>query len=234
MKQETYGFKNINVDCMIGLPKQSFDEVKQIIEELIRLNPEHISVYSLIIEEGTRLDKMLREKVLELPCEELERIMYWYAKKTLEANNYNHYEISNFAKKGFESKHNLDCWNQKEYIGFGVSAHSYTNQCRYSNISNIMQYILNYKNNKQEDNIIIHEIQNKTSMAKEFIILSLRTIQGCSKENFYKKFGYDLEKGFSNKIEKLKLQGLIEINENSIILTEKGIDYANLVWEEFV
>ena len=117
------GFENINVDLMIGLPNQTLAEVQDSIEEIVSMEPEHISVYSLILEEGTPLFKKVEEG-LELPDEELERKMYWTVKRILEANGYNHYEISNFAKQGYESKHNLDCWNQKEYIGFGVAAHS--------------------------------------------------------------------------------------------------------------
>ncbi len=132
------------------------------------------------------------------------------------------------------SRHNLDCWHQKEYIGLGAAAHSYTDGVRYSNISNIKQYIECYEKNKQEDSIIIHEKQDKTSMAKEFILLALRTLDGCNKNDFYAKFNYDLEKGFKNEIEKLKKEGLIENTQSCIKLTNKGLDLANLVWEEFV
>ena len=147
------GFENINVDLMIGLPNQTLAEVQDSIEEIVSMEPEHISVYSLILEEGTPLFKKVEEG-LELPDEELERKMFWTVKQILEANGYNHYEISNFAKQGYESKHNLDCWNQKEYIGFGVAAHSYTNGIRYSNIENLEQYIKNYEEDKTEENLV--------------------------------------------------------------------------------
>ena len=98
---------------MIGIPNQTLEEVKDSIEEIVSMEPEHISVYSLILEENTPLFKKVEEG-LELPNEDLERKMYWAVKQTLEQNNYIHYEISNFAKKGYESKHNLDCRNQKE------------------------------------------------------------------------------------------------------------------------
>lgn len=147
---------------------------------------------------------------------------------------YIHYEISNYSKPDFESKHNLDCWNQKEYIGFGAGAHSYTDGCRYSNIADIEEYIRNYEIEKSEDNIILHEKQDKTAMAKEFILLSLRKIKGCNKQDFFEKFGYDIEKGFDDKFKKIKSEGLIDIQEKNIKLTDKGIDLANLVWKEFI
>ena len=171
---------------------------------------------------------------IALLAEETERNMYWKVKNELERNGYQHYEISNFAQNGFESKHNLDCWHQKEYIGFGVAAHSYTDKCRYSNIVNIEQYIENFKKEKEEDNIQINEIQDKTSQAKEYILLNLRTIKGCNIEGFYRKFGYDLEKGFSQELEKLKNNQLIIIENGYIHLTNKGIDLANIVWQEFI
>ena len=112
------GFNNINVDLMIGLPNQTIEDIKYSLEEITKLNPNHISVYSLIIEEETKISKTLEEGKVILPDEERERNMYWYVKNYLELKGFKHYEISNFAKAGFESKHNLDCWNQKEYIRF--------------------------------------------------------------------------------------------------------------------
>ena len=136
------GFNNINVDLMIGLPGQSIENIKQSLNKIIELNPEHISVYSLILEEGTKLYKKYEEKQIELPDEELERNMYWYVKNTLENAGYNHYEISNFAREGYESKHNSNCWNQEEYIGIGAASHSYINGIRYSNTGELEKYIV--------------------------------------------------------------------------------------------
>lgn len=114
------GFNNINVDLMIGLPNQTIEDIKDSLEKVISVKPKHISVYSLIIEKETKMFKMLEERKVDLPNEDLERNMYWYVKNYLELNGFKHYEISNFAKCGFESKHNLDCWNQKEYIRFWI------------------------------------------------------------------------------------------------------------------
>ena len=157
------GFKNINVDLMLGLPNQNILDLENSINKILDLDPEHISVYSLILEENTVLKNKVDQGILTLPEDEMERKMYYTVKNMLENNGYIHYEISNFAKKGFESKHNLDCWSQKEYMGFGAAAHSYTNNFRFSNIENIEEYINNFKNNKEEDNLIFHEKQNRES-----------------------------------------------------------------------
>ena len=164
-------FQNINVDLMIGLPNQTLWEVEDSLGEVISLEPEHISVYSLIVEENTKLQKQIDEGILRLPAEEIERKMYWKVKEILEQNEYNHYEISNFAKNGYESKHNMNYWNQKEYIGFGVAAHSYTNEIRYSNVESVEEYIQNFKMGKQEDNFVFHEKQNIISKQKEYKLL---------------------------------------------------------------
>ena len=227
------GFENINVDLMIGLPNQTLAEVQDSIEEIVSMEPEHVSVYSLILEESTPLFKKVEEG-LELPDEELERKMYWTVKQTLEANGYNHYEISNFAKQNYESKHNLDCWSQKEYIGFGVAAHSYTNGIRYSNIENLEQYIKNYEEDKTEENLIFHEKQDMEAMQKEYMLLGLRKIDGVSIQDFKIKFVANPVFLYHDKLEKLVNEDLIEIDGDQIKLTNKGLDLANIVWEEFV
>ena len=227
------GFENINVDLMIGLPNQTLAEVQDSIEEIVSMEPEHISVYSLILEEGTPLFKKVEEG-LELPDEELERKMYWNVKRILEANGYNHYEISNFAKQGYESKHNLDCWNQKEYIGFGIAAHSYTNGIRYSNLENLEQYIKNYEEDKTEENLVFHEKQDMEAMQKEYMLLGLRKIDGVSIQEFKIKFVANPVFLYHSELEKLVNEELLEIDGDQIKLTNKGLDLANIVWEEFI
>lgn len=228
------GFENINVDLMIGLPGQTLQEVQDSIEEIVSMEPEHISVYSLILEEGTPLTKKVEDGLLELPEEEIERKMYWCVKNVLEKNEYIHYEISNFAKTGYESEHNLDCWRQKEYIGFGIAAHSYTNGVRYSNIENIEEYIENYEKDKTEENFIFHEKQNLESMQKEYMLLGLRKIEGVSIQEFKNKFVANPVFLYHEQLEKLVKEELIEIDGDNIKLTNKGLDLANIVWEEFV
>ena len=217
------GFKNINVDLMIGLPNQTIKDVEESLNRIIEKSPEHISVYSLI-NKGT----------LELPAEELERKMYWKVKSILEENGFNQYEISNFSKPKYESKHNMNCWNQHSYLGFGVAAHSYYDGMRYSNITNLDRYIENHKNEEAVYNIVFHEQQDKNDMMKEYMILGLRKLSGVKISEFKNKFVDNPLYVFRNELKKLSEKEFIEIDNDYIRLTEKGLDFANLVWMEFV
>lgn len=228
------GFKNINIDLMIGIPGQKIEDLKNTLQDIIKLEPEHISVYSLIIEENTPIEKMLENGEIKLPDEDLERNMYWYVKNTLELNGYNHYEISNFAKLGKESRHNLNCWNQEEYIGFGVAAHSYLNGIRFSNTINVEEYIQHLENNRKEENIQIEESQSLEDKKNEFMMLGFRKIQGVDIARFKEKFIDNPIFLYRENLNKLVEEGLIEVDLNHIKLTNKGIDLANLVFEEFV
>ena len=221
------GFNNINVDLMIALPNQTIQDIKENLEKITKLNPEHISVYSLILEEGTPFYNKYNENKIKLPDEDTERNMYWYVKNTLENNGYMHYEISNFSKKGFESKHNMNCWNQEEYLGFGLAAHSYNNRIRYSNTNSIEEYI-------KGSNKIIHEEQTLEDMQKEYMLLGLRKIEGINIQKFKNKFAQNPIFIFKEQLNKLVDEELIIVDGNEIKLTNKGLDLANIVWEEFV
>lgn len=228
------GFKNINVDLMLGLPNQRIIDLKESLENVLRLAPKHISVYSLIVEEGTPIANKIKNGKLKLLDDELERNMYWYVKNTLELNGYKHYEISNFAKKGYESKHNMNCWNQMEYVGIGTAAHSYRDITRYSNTEDIKEYIKNVQKGEFEKNRIIHEIQKEEDSKKEFMLLGLRKIDGLKISEFKNKFGDNPIYLYRNELKKLSDEKLIIIQDDNIRLSNKGIDLANLVWEEFV
>jgi len=226
---EEIGFDNINVDLILGLPTQTKDELTQSLDKVIKLSPNHISIYSLILEENTKLKEMVCKKEVELIDDELERDMYWTAKKKLEENQYIHYEISNFAKGGHFSKHNLIYWNQEEYIGFGLNAHSYIDNRRFSNTSDLEKYI-----NNSQDNIEIHEDQTKEEKAKEYMMLGLRKIDGVSISDFENKFRLNPLFYFRFEISDLTEKGLIEVDLDNIKLTNKGLDFANRVFEKFV
>lgn len=228
------GFKNINADVMIGLPNQTIYDIEDTLNKLISLNLMHISVYSLIIEPETRLEELINSKKLKLVDEEIERYMYWFSKRKLEESGYIHYEISNFAKMDYRSKHNVDCWNQKEYIGFGVSASSYKDNKRYKNIDCIEQYIENIEKNNLEKNVIIEEVQDKETMMKEYILLGLRKINGININKFREKFQTTPLVRYNKQLTKLLQENLIIINTNNIRLSKKGLDLANIVWEEFI
>ena len=253
------GFDNINVDLMIGLPNQTIEDIKTSLNEVVQLNPTHISVYSLIVEEGTVIAKKIQNHQLQEMDEELERNMYWYVKNTLELNGYIHYEISNFAKEGKESKHNLNCWRQKEYIGIGLAAHSYLNYVRYTNTSEMNQYItrmihlnrqivndiLELSNHKEKTSLEEHEknietvyeieeVQDVEDRKKEYMLLGLRTIEGVSISKFKEKYIDNPIFLYRKELEKLVEEKLVMIDGDDIRLTNKGLDLANLVWEEFV
>lgn len=223
------GFDNINVDLMIGLPGQTIEDVKSSLNKVIDLNPSHISVYSLIVEENTIIYNLIEQNKIVLPDEELERNMYWYVKNYLELGGYEHYEISNFAKNGKKSLHNLDCWNQKEYVGFGASAHSYLNRKRFCNIGVLEEYIKDFKNTKE-----VQEVQSFYETKQEYMLLGLRKIKGVCISHFKNKFGENPIFLFKNELNKLIEEGFLEITTNNIKLTNKGLNFANLVWEEFV
>ena len=226
------GFNNINVDLMLGLPNQNISDLKESLEKLVNLNPspKHISIYSLIVEEGTLIEKKISSGELELPNEDDERNQYKYSKSYLELNGYKHYEISNFAKLGYESKHNMNCWEQKQYVGFGLAAHSYINGCRYSNTCSLEEYLCKQSKDVKK----IHEEQNVNDMKKEYMLLGLRKIRGVSISKFKEKFGENPIYLFRNELNKLVDEDLIIIDLDNIKLTNKGLDFANLVWEEFV
>ncbi len=228
------GFTNINVDLMLGLPSQSLEDVEESLKKVIALKPEHISIYSLILEEGTALEKLISSGKLKMPLEDLERKMYWNTKKILEQNGYEHYEISNFAKSGFASKHNLACWEQEEYVGFGVGAHSYVDNKRFSNTDKFEEYAKNIECNNFDQNRILQEKQNFEAQAKEYMMLGFRKLEGISISKFEQKFHIHPLFYFRFEISKLEEKGLIEVDLDKICLTKKGLDFANLVFEEFV
>ena len=228
------GFENINVDLMLAIPTQTKEELLNTLNKVIELKPNHISLYSLIVEENTEIKKALEVGKLEYVDEKVEREMYWKTKRILEKNGYFHYEISNFAKRGFESKHNMDCWNQEEYIGFGIAAHSYINNKRFSNISNLEEYIKNINEENFEKNIELHESQTKQDKMKEYMIIGLRKIDGISISEFERRFRISPLFYFRFEIDKLVKENLLEVDLDYIKLTKKGLDFANIVFEEFI
>lgn len=230
------GFNNINVDLMLALPNQTIKDLEDSLNKVIMLKPEHISVYSLILEEKTKLYDLVESGKLELLDESIERNMYWKVKNILEQNGYKHYEISNFAKQGYESKHNLNCWNQEEYLGMGVAAHSYLNNKRYSNTENLEQYINKLLDEEgiKNDIVTVHEEQTLEDKQKEYMLLGLRKIEGIKISDFKNKFVQNPIYIFRKELDKLVKEDLIQVEDNNIKLTKKGLDLANLVFEEFV
>lgn len=218
------GFQNVNVDLMFGLPKQTLEDFKKSVEYLISINPEHISCYSLILH---------NDIFQNLPSEIEERKMYEYAKESFQKAGYEHYEISNFAKKGYESKHNLVYWNQGEYLGLGAGASSYVQNQRYMNEEEIETYI--QKVNTGAEIRELQETQTIEDKVREYMILKLRLLSGVNFEEADAIFHSDVKEKFKKEMNKLLKQDLIKFSENgNLKLTKKGLDFANVVWREFL
>ena len=226
------GFKNINIDIMFGLPNQSFYDYKETLEDIVKLDPEHISCYSLIIEEGTPFYNMSEKGLLKLPSEEEERDMYSVTKNILEKNGYHQYEISNYSKKNKECINNKIYWECKEYLGVGVSASSYINEERIKNIDDIKTYIKKINNNEEVYESIINNTEKEDM--EEFMFLGLRMIKGISKEEFKKRFNKNIEDVYGKVIMDNINKGLLKDVNSRIFLTDKGIELSNWVMSEFI
>ena len=226
------GFNNINVDLMFGLPNQRLNEWEETLREIISLEPAHISAYSLIIEEGTAFYNLYENDKLKLPTEEEERKMYHLAKKILEENGFNQYEISNYAKEGKECRHNLAYWNMDNWIGVGSAAASYINGKRIKNISSVEEYI----NSINEKGEAVEEIINnsKNDNMEEFMFMGLRKINGIDENEFKKRFSMNINDVYGEILNKYIGEGLLIRESGRIFLSEKGIEISNIIMADFL
>lgn len=228
MLAKTAGFSNINIDLMFSIPGQTADSLKKSIDEAIALNPEHISAYSLILEEGTPLFSEVERGEVILPEEEVDRKNYRYLIEKLKSVGYRQYEISNFSKPGYECRHNLKYWDCDEYIGIGVAAHSYYRDRRFFNTKDLEKYL---KGAYQED---ISETLTLDDKISEFIIMGFRKTEGISKKRFFEKFGVNFYEKFKNPLDKFIKLNLIEEKGDFYRLTFEGINLSNTVLCEFI
>lgn len=226
------GFDNINVDLMFGLPNQTLEDWKNSLEEIIELEPDHISAYSLIIEEGTCFYNLYEQDKLNLPNEEKERMMSLVAKDILDKYSYNQYEISNFAKKDKECFHNKVYWKCNEYLGLGVSASSFIDRKRIKNIDDIQKYI--EKLNKDEDIIEEIHLNDIKDDMEEFVFMGLRMIEGININEFKKRFNKDIYEVYGDVIQKNIKRELLICNSENLYLTPKGIEISNYVMSDFI
>ena len=226
------GFDNINIDLMYALPNQSREDWMESLEKVVKLNPTHISAYSLILEENTELFKMYERDEFNLLDENTDIEMYEYTINYLKSHGYNQYEISNYAKDNFECKHNVLYWKCEEYVGIGASASGYFNGIRYNNICELDNYekmIL-----EGEKPIEWEEKLSIKDEIEESIFLGLRMNEGIQISDFKEKYNFDFEKEYKNEIEKLSKMELIEIDNNRMKLTQKGREISNSVFVEFI
>ena len=237
------GFSNINIDLISGIPMQSLDSYKNTLNEVIGLSPEHISAYSLIIEEGTKFGAIYEEskgcssKYGELPSEETDRLMYELTKEMLNQKGYHRYEISNYAKPGYECKHNLGYWERADYLGLGLGAASLIDNRRFNQTSDLSEYINRYNGDEQAMNhnpIFKGNPLSKNEQMEEFIFLGLRKTDGISMKKFQEEFGESIKKAYGKVLTKLANASLIKMEGDMLSLTEKGIDVSNLVFVEFL
>ncbi|WP_288678187.1 radical SAM family heme chaperone HemW [uncultured Clostridium sp.] len=226
------GFNNINVDLMFGLPNQRLNEWEETLREIISLEPAHISAYSLIIEEGTAFYNLYENDKLKLPTEEEERKMYHLAKKILEENGFNQYEISNYAKKGKECRHNLAYWNMDNWIGVGSASASYMDGKRIKNINSVEEYI----NSINEKGEAIEEIINnsKNDNMEEFMFMGLRKINGIDENEFKNRFSMNINDVYGEIINKYIDEGLLIRESGRIFLSEKSIEISNIIMADFL
>lgn len=224
------GFTNINIDLMSALPTQTESSWEETLRKVIALEPEHISAYSLIIEEGTEFYE--NADTLMLPDEDAERRMYYRTKELLREAGYERYEISNYARPGYESRHNLKYWSGEDYIGMGLGASSYLDGMRFHNPMDREAY--RRKCGKLRELREEEEILDKRQKMEEFCFLGLRRMRGISKTEFEKSFGCPIEEVYGSVLEELQKKELLYIEETRIFLTEKGIDLSNQVFTEFL
>lgn len=229
------GFQNINVDLISAIPKQTVRSWEQTLQMIISLQPEHISAYSLIVEEGTTFAKLYGEGCkLEhlLPTEEDERRMYERTEELLQEAGYHRYEISNYAKEGYECQHNLGYWERKEYLGLGLGASSLIEETRFHNTDEMEEYLRDANNP-----ILLRREQEKLDrqeQMEEFVFLGLRKIRGIQEEKFAEMFGEDIWDCYGKDLERVIKEGLLEREEGVLRLTRKGIDVSNYVFYEIL
>ncbi|MHC1721729.1 MAG: radical SAM family heme chaperone HemW [Aminipila sp.] len=253
--KETYtlarqaGFENINIDLMFAIPEHTKEVWQETLQEAISLNPEHISFYSLQLEEGTKYFELFEKGDLNMVSDIIDRDMYHHASKFLKKSGYNHYEISNCAKPGFECRHNLKYWSMGDYLGIGLGAHSYMNGDRFSNTRDLGRYIQEL----QVDNLAMvindddwkaerkwvewqHQNTERDDMV-EFIITGMRRAEGISLSEFENKFGKKLFEAYPEQeelIQEYVEKGLMILEDDNMKFTIKGVDVSNTVLAEFV
>ncbi|MEN6313079.1 MAG: radical SAM family heme chaperone HemW [Clostridiaceae bacterium] len=256
------GFRNINTDLIFGLPGQTFDDWVETLEAVTAIGCSgrdpgttldsgltHLSCYSLKIEEGTDFGDRLEAGTLIPADDELDRKMYHYTVQYLARKGFRHYEISNFARPGYECRHNLIYWKAQEYAGFGAGAHSYLNHKRYNNVCGIEEYIETVKKTPASGRPdawndpaagTLHEniehIGRKEAMS-EFMILGMRLVDGVRSCEFEERFGVSIREMYGDKLERLVKQGLLIKDRDCserYRLTTLGLDLANKVFVEFI
>lgn len=241
------GFQNINVDLMAALPYQTVESYTTGLRKIIRLAPEHISAYSLILEEGTPFYQKYNSGCYPLPDEEQERLMYRETEQILSQAGYERYEISNYAKKGYACRHNLVYWQGGDYLGLGLGSSSYMDGVRFHNTTDLNTYV------NQGAYVEDREELSVQAKMEEFMFLGLRVMAGVSGTEFEKRFGKTMEDVYGDVLRKHEEEGLLQIerkedrkeaaaaepakgktNIEKVMLTTNGVDVSNYVFADFL
>lgn len=228
---KTAGFQNISIDLIYALPGQTMDDVRSNVVKALSLNIPHLSLYSLILEHHTVFMNKMRRGKLHLPTEDLEAEMFEYIISEMERNGFEHYEISNFTKPGFESRHNLMYWDNVEYYGVGAGASGYLDGIRYRNRGPIQHYL---KGVSEGNARLSEEVLSKNEMMEEELFLGLRKKKGVSIGKFEQKFGTSFEKRYGQIVQELQSDGLLKENNGFIQMTKKGLFLGDTVAEKFI
>lgn len=257
------GFENINIDLMSGLPYQTLEKFLYSLQTVVRLRPEHISAYSLIVEKGTlfydryKFDAVAQEAGIHtqiLPEEDEVYRIYKATQDVLKQNGYEQYEISNFAKRGYECRHNIGYWTRENYLGLGLGAASLVDNVRYSNQRELSDYLqecgkiteitfrqlAGEESPEPEDTWIgssLHtaaQVLNRKEQMEEFMFLGLRQKEGVSRAEFARCFGVQIEAVYLEVLQQLKMEGLLKMEAGQIALTDRGMDLSNYAMAKFL
>jgi oxygen-independent coproporphyrinogen-3 oxidase len=226
------GFDNISLDLMYGLPMQSISSWRETLEQAVSLDPEHISAYGLKLEEGTPLMDAVNAGRVALPSEEDEEAMYDWLNLYLPSRGYARYEISNYATKGNECRHNLKYWRYQPYRGLGVAAHSFDGVDRYANTGDISMYLGRLAAGDSPEDF--RESLNLPTMMAEYVFLALRTTEGLSGSEFEQRFGETFSEYYSEPVRRLTRLGLLKQENLSWHLTKRGMKLGNQAFAEFL
>lgn len=244
------GFANINVDLIFGLPGQTLAEWEETLKRVVALSPEHISAYGLSIEEGTSFARWMSEGKLKPAGEELEAAMFEAAMTTLEASGYEHYEISNYARPGFRSRHNQVYWRNEPYLGVGAGAWGYLEGVRYANVSRPGEYLermsgerrgfgAQYAYGAQHEGFFSNAVTEAEQPSLpvqmgETMMMGLRLLEGVSSQRFRERFGRELLEVYPKEVEALEREGLLSVSAEGVRLTRRGLLLANRVFAAFL
>lgn len=225
------GFDNISIDLMFGLPKQTLAQVEHSVKQALALNLEHYSLYGLKVEENTLFHTLYMRNELPLPDEDIELEMYLLIMNMLKDAGYVHYEISNFAKAGYESRHNSAYWRNQSYYGFGAGAHGYVDGTRHVNIKGVREYIEAARTGRPL--LETHSVDDQEAM-EDFMMVGLRLLSGVHPAEFRRQFNHSMEDVFGATLQSLQARGLLEQIDGSYRLSREGLLFGNEVFAEFI